>query len=75
MKFLRAGLWSVAFDPTFTSARKSHEQGQSAVKVVNQQLKKVFFLSMQFHDMHELDIQLDHHMSLVDPWTLASGAP
>ena len=77
VKFLRTGLWSVAFDPTFTSARKSHEQGQSAVKVVDQQLKKGF-LSMQFHDMHELsehDIQLDSHMSLVDPWTFVSGAP
>ena len=77
VKFLRTGLWSVAFDPTFTSARKSHEQGQSAVKVVDQQLKKGF-LSMQFHDMQELfehDIQLDSHMSLVDPWTFASGAP
>ena len=77
VKFLRTGLWSVAFDPTFTSAQRSHEQGQSAVKAVDQQLKKGF-LSMQFHDMRELsehDVQLDSYMSLVDPWTFASGAP
>ena len=33
---------------------------------------------VQFHDMQELfehDIQLDSHMSLVDPWTFTSGAP
>ena len=33
---------------------------------------------MQFHDMQELslhDIQLDLHMSLVDPWAFVSGAP
>ena len=53
VKVLRTGLWNVAFAPTFTSARKSHEQGQSPVKVVDQQLKKGL-LSIQFHDMHKL---------------------
>ena len=33
---------------------------------------------LQFHDMRELsehDVQRDSYMSLVDPWTFASGAP
>lgn len=46
-------------------ATVSHHRSQKVVYV-------------QFHDMQELfehDIQLDSHMSLVDPWTFASGAP
>ena len=48
-KFLQTGLWSVAYDSTFTSARKSHGQGRSAIKDVtahqqrDQQLRKGFW--------------------------------
>ena len=67
-KFLQTGLWSVAYDNTFTSARKSHGQGRSAIKDVtahqqrDQQLRKVFGPCDSFGcDMSTVD-------PLLPPW-------
>ena len=40
IKFLQTWLWSIAFDPTFTSSRKSKQRGHSAVRQVDQHLKR-----------------------------------
>ena len=47
-KYLSTGLWAIAYDQSFTSARRSHEQGRSAVKTIEgfesgHQLKGVLY--------------------------------
>ena len=39
LTFLKTWLWSVAFDPTFTSAKRSKQKGQSAVGRIAKHLK------------------------------------
>ena len=38
LKFLQTWLWSIAFDPTFTSSRKCKQRGHSAVRQVDRHL-------------------------------------
>ena len=47
-KYLSTGLWAIAYDKSFTSARRSHEQARSAVKTIEDfesghQLKGVLY--------------------------------
>ena len=39
LTFLKTWLWSVAFDPTFTSAKRSKQKGRSAVGEITKHLK------------------------------------
>eukprot|EP00439_Symbiodinium_sp_Y106_P012966 s3447_g1.t3 len=40
LKFLRTYMWSIAFDPTFTSSRKNKQKGHSAVGQINDHLRQ-----------------------------------
>ncbi|CAE7263320.1 unnamed protein product [Symbiodinium sp. CCMP2456] len=40
IKFLRTGLWSIKFDPSFTSSKKSKRMGKSAVADVDSHLRQ-----------------------------------
>ena len=36
MKFMKTRLWCVAYDPSFTSAKRSHQRGQSAIRTISE---------------------------------------
>ena len=40
VKFLRTGLWSIKFDPSFTSSKKSKQMGKSAIADVDNHLRQ-----------------------------------
>ena len=40
IKFLHTNLWSIAFDPTFTSARKNKQKGHAALGQVDDHLRQ-----------------------------------
>ncbi|CAE7308238.1 unnamed protein product [Symbiodinium microadriaticum] len=40
IKFLRTGLWSIKFDPSFTSSKKSKQMGKSAIADVDNHLRQ-----------------------------------
>ena len=37
IKFMQKGVWAIRFDPTFTSARKSKQQGRSAIGTIDRE--------------------------------------
>ena len=47
VKFMRTGLWSIKFDPSFTSSRKAKRQGKSALTDVDRHVH-----SKQFESTH-----------------------
>ena len=41
-KFLVTWVWAIAYDPTFTSAKKSKRQGRSAIGFINDHIKGLY---------------------------------
>ena len=42
LKFLTSWVWAIAFDPTFTSAKRSKRQGRTAVGRIDDHVKGTF---------------------------------
>ena len=50
MKFLRHWHWSIAFDPSFTAAKKNKRAGLTAVRKVDDALHGLFARALQNND-------------------------
>ena len=64
MKFMKTRLWCVAYDPSFTSAKKSHQRGQSAIRTISEpraQSESMFWVGAATKSSKS------HHISVLKP--------
>ena len=76
IKFLKTGLWSVQFDRSFTSARRNHQQGQSAIRHVDaasgSKVEEDFGL-VQFSELDMLDDESMCQLLIHSLWPFHEG--
>jgi hypothetical protein len=50
LKFLKILHWSVAFDPSFTAAKRNRKLGQTAIKKMDDAIRGLHFQALQSQD-------------------------